>query len=189
MAVTQIEIKNDVTRSKEDVEGSDGRMNVSSRTDSRSYYNSRDVGQTYSMAWMFNVGEGGEYAAYLRNDSTDGKHLVVEATGLNCDSNARFKLHFVTGTAAGGTSLTPTNMNTTSPNAANATGMEGGSAATGITGLTPDALIDHAFVGANSHEEFRLKDRLRLGQNDAIAVELDEGTTADCAGVIFFYFE
>jgi len=67
--------------------------------------------------------------------------------------------------------------------------MEGGSAATGITGLTSAGLIDFAYVQATGHQEFRLKDRLRLGQNDAIAVEYDEGTTGDFSGVIFGYFE
>jgi hypothetical protein len=67
--------------------------------------------------------------------------------------------------------------------------MEGASAATGITGLTTDGLIDFVYVPATGHEEFRLDDRLRLGQNDAIAVEYDEGTAGDMSGVIFGYFE
>ena len=90
--------------------------------------------------------------------------------------------------ARGGTPIIPTNLNRTSQNAATATAMEGGAAATGITGLTSGGLIDFAYVQATGHQEFRLKDRVRLGQNDAIAIEYDEGTTGDFSGVIFGYF-
>jgi len=170
-------------------QGSDGRLNVSSRSDSRSYYNSRFEGQAYSVPFEYSVGEAGEFCIYLRNTSSIGKALVIDSIGVNCDSVSRFKLKYISGTAAGGTAVTPTNLNATSGNAATATAMEGASAATGITGLTDGALIDYLFVAAGGHEEFRLDDRLRLGQNDAIALELHEGTTADIAGVIFFYFE
>ena len=189
MAITQIEVKNDNTRAKEDIEGSDGRMNVSSRVDSRSYYNSRDKQQAYSSVFTSNVNEAGEYFAYLKNTDAQGKTLVIESVGINSDSVARIQLDFVTGTAAGGTATTPTNLNATSSNAATATAMEGGAAATGITGLTLDGRVDLAFIPAGGHEEFRLKDRLRLGQNDAIALQVLEGTTADVGGVVFFYFE
>ena len=35
----KIDFKNDATRAQEEAEGSDGRLNVSGRTDSRGYYN------------------------------------------------------------------------------------------------------------------------------------------------------
>jgi len=36
----------------------------------------------------------------------------------------------------------------------------------------------------------RLTDRLRLGQNDAVALEMDTtATTSNIFGVIFFYYE
>ena len=127
--------------------------------------------------------------AYLKNESTTGKTLVISGIGVNSVENSRIKLWYVTGTAAGGTSITPTNMNKASGNAATATAMEGASAATGITGLTTDSLIDFLYIQATGHEEFRLDDRLRLGQNDAIALEYFEGTTGDFSGVIFGYFE
>jgi len=185
----RVEFKNDRTRAHEEMEGSDGRANVSSRSDKRSYYNSRDKGQTYSMAFDFQDAAAGEFAAYWKNTSTNGLDLVIDAVGFNCVEAARVKLWFVTGTAAGGTALTPVNLNKNSGNDATATAMEGGSASTGITGLTTDGLIDFAYCGALGHEQFRLNDRVRLGQNDAIAVEYEEGTTGDCSGVVFGFYE
>jgi len=186
--MSRIEYKNDVSRALEEAEGSDGRLNVSSRTDGRSYYISRDTGQAYSVAFDFQDAEAGEFGAYWKNTSTD-KDLVIEAIGVNSVENSRIKLWFVTGTAAGGTTLIPTNLNKSSSKDASADAMEGGSAATGITGLTTAGLIDFVYCTANGHEELRLKDRLRLGQNDAIALEYDEGTTGDFSGVIFGFYE
>ena len=67
--------------------------------------------------------------------------------------------------------------------------MVGGSSATGITGLTSAGVIDCARAAAGSHQEFRLDDRLRLGQNSAIAIEYDSGADGDTDGVIFGYYE
>ena len=185
----KLEATSDVSGSDQPIKGSDNRLNTSGRVDNRSYYNSRDEGQAYSTCWDFQSAEAGEFAAYFSNTSTSGKQFVIDSIGFNGATDARIKLWFVSGTAAGGDLLTPTNLNRTSPNAATATAMGGGSAATGITGLTSDALIDCAFVKAGGHEEFRLADRVRLGQNDAIGIEFDEGTSGDVSGVIFGYFE
>ena len=168
--------------------GSDGRLNVSSRTDSRGYYNSRDEGQSYSLPFDFQSASAGEFAVYWKNTSTT-KAIVIRSIGVNAVQNARIKLHYVTGTAAAGGLIAPTNLNKSSPNFASSITMEGASAGTGITGLTSDGVIDFVYVNANGHEEFRLDDQLRLGQNDAIAIEYEEGTDGDFSGVIFGYYE
>jgi len=184
----RIEVKSDITGANEEIEGSDNRFNVSSRSDSRFYYNSRDKGQSYSMTWAAVTPADGEYSFYLKNTSTS-KTLVIHSIGVNADDLAKFKLWTVTGTAANGASVTPTNLNLSSSNAAAVTALhDGGSPA--ISGLTQVALIDQASVVANGHEEMRVGDTLRLGQNDAIALELDVGTsTPETFGVCFFYFE
>ena len=185
----EIAYQSDLSGADERARGSDNRLNVSARSDDRAYYNSRDKGETFSIVFDFQSASAGEFGGYFKNTSSTGKSFVVAGVGINSVEASRIKLHFVTGEAAGGTPLIPTNLNGSSSNAATATAMEGASAATGITGLTSEAVIDFAYVTATGHQEFRLKDRLRLGQNDAIAVEYDEGTTGDFSGVIFGYFE
>ena len=186
---TEIQYNSDNGGSVQKAQGSDGRLNVSSRSDGRAYYNSRDLGQSYSGVYEMTDATAGEFVAYLKNTSTTGKTLVVESIGVNSVEAAHFKLWFVTGTAAGGTTTTATNLNRSSSNAATVIGMEGGSAATGITGLTEAGLIDLVYTQATGHQEFRLRDRLRLGQNDAIAIEYDTGTTGDVGGVLFGFLE
>lgn len=186
--MARIEYKNDTTRAIEEMEGSDGRANVSSRSDNRAYYNARDKGAHYTLPFDFQSAASGEYAVYWKNTSTS-EDLVVSSIGVNSAVAARIKLWFVTGTAAAGTVLEPTNTNSNSGNDAPATAMEGGSAGTGITGLSEVSLIDFVGVVANGHEELRLHDTVRLGQNDAIAIEVDETAGGDVWGVIFGFYE
>ena len=186
--MTEITYQNDVSGSLQKAQGSDGRLNVSSRYDTRAYYNSRDEGQSYTAAFNFTASAAGEYAAYLKNTSTT-KELVISHIGINSIVASGFKLATVTGTAAAGTALIPFNNNMSSNNDAAATAMEGAAAASGITGLTPVLLIDSLYTGANSHEEFRIGDTLRLGQGDAIAIEVDVTAGGNVGGVMAFYYE
>ena len=183
----RVEFKNDRTRALEEMEGSDGRANTSSRSDSRGYYNSRDEGRSFSVAFDHQTAAAGEYSIYWKNTSTN-RDLVISAIGVNSVNASRIKLWFVTGTAAGGDAITPTNSNKISSNAAEATAREA-NAGDAITGLATDGLIDFVWVQATGHEQLRLDDRVRLGQNDAIAIEYDEGTSGDFGGVIFGYYE
>ncbi len=186
----RIEHENDKSGAVESVRGSDNRMNVSARSDQRAYYNSRDEKQCYTMVWSHPAAAAGQYGLYLRNTSGD-KEIVISSIGINSDTaDVRIKLHFVTGTAADGVLVTPVNLNKASSNAADAIARDDG-AGTTISGLTSAGVIDYLILNADGHEEMRLSDRVRLGQNDAIALELDEGGggTADVFGVVFFYFE
>jgi hypothetical protein len=187
--MARLEYKNDRTRALEEAEGSDGRLNVSSRSDDRSYYNSRDEGQTYSMTFEHPAAADGQYSFYLQNTSTS-KALVIASIECNSDNIARLKLWQVTGTAANGVSLIPHNLNFSSSNDALVTALHDGGG-TAISGLTAAGIaIDQVSVAANGHENMQLKDRLRLGQNDAVALEMDTGTSTPLIfGVIFFYFE
>jgi len=185
--MAKIEYKNDITRAFEEAEGSDGRLNVSSRSDSRAYYNSRDMKQTYSVVYDHQGAVAGEQSFYLKNTS-ETKTMVVVHAGLNSAENSRIKMCFVSGTAAGGAVITPTNTNKASSNKAAALVMEGASG-NAITGLTDISCIDFAAVQANGHEEFLLGDTIRLGQDDAVSLKYVEGTTGDFFGVVGLYFE
>lgn len=171
------------------VGGNNKRMKTSASTGSKIYYNSRDEEQAYSAVYEMTDASAGEYVMYVKNTSTTARTLVLKGVAANSINAASFKLWFVTGTAADGSSGTPVNLNKGSSNSATAESREGGSAAAGISGLVTDGLIDIVFTDDNGHEEFRLEDSVRLGQNDAIAIEYDRGTTGDVAGVVFGYFE
>lgn len=183
---SEIQFTSDKTNSIEKAQGSDGRLNVSARSDGRSYYISRDSSQSFSAVWDDASSAAGDFIMYWKNTDTTGKSLVVESIGINSEQASSFKLHIVTGTASG-TTVTPFCLNQSSAKTAAATTIE--AAGTAITGLTSSFVIDHASVGVDGHEEFRLRDRLRLGQDQAIAIEYEQGTTGRTWGVIFGFYE
>ena len=192
---TKIKVTNDVNKSTEEIEGSDGRLNVSSRADGRGYYNSRDESESYSLVFDDANATAADYVVYLKNTKTDGKHLILRSVGINCEAaSSSFKLSTVTGTAGGGTTATPVNLNQAGvARSATVTALTtADSGSTPMSGLTEEFVLDHAGVtGAYGHQEFRLQDQVRLGEGQAVAIELESAAAADvrCFGVIFFYFE
>ena len=183
---------NDKTGFREVAHGSDGRVNVSSRADTRGYYNSRDESESYVLIFDDANATALDFVVYLKNDKTDGKHLVIRSASVNCEVNTKVSILTVTGTAAGGAVATPANLNQGGvAKAATATALAtADSGATPMSGLTADVELDHVNCLAGGHEEFRFQDQLRLGQNQAIALRMDAGTAdSQIFGVIFFYFE
>ncbi len=176
-----------------EVQGSDGRINTSSRSDSRFYYNSRDTSQAYSLTWDDASTSAADYVLYIRNDRTDGKHLVIRSIGFNSDNTGVFKLWTTSGTASGPPAVTPACLNRAKTNSATVTALTAVTSASTPLALTSvDLLVDIASIGTTfGHEEFRLRDGLRLGEDQAIAIELDTagGDPDRTWGTIFFYFE
>ncbi len=169
------------------VQGSDGRLNVSARADPRIYYRSRDEGQAYTLVYDDADASAGAFICYWQNLRTDGKHLVIASARFSSNTDGSFKLHFITGTVTGGSSLTPTNFNKTSPNDAPISSAKGNGP---LGGLTSAAEVDHVGLKANTNIEINLKDAVRLGQNDAIAIEFEQGSAnSRIFGSIFGFYE
>ena len=184
--MTQIQYPNDVSGSLQITHGSDGRLNVSSRSDTRSYYISRDAKQAYSVVFDDPDCDVGDEFFFLQNDSTD-KELVIDSIGINATLVGSFKLQFEDGALSGATTLTPVNLNHGSSNNA-VVSCFGNALLTGTS--IPDGVIDHVAINVAGHEEFRLADRVRLGQGDAISLLYDRGTANNIVeGVVFFFFE
>ena len=132
----------------------------------------------------------GQYSFYLQNTSTN-LVLVISAVVVNATNIARVKLWEITGTAADGVARTPKNENLSSANDADtSTALHDGGGTT-ISGLSTSGIeIKDASIIANGHVRLELKDTVRLGQNNAIALEMDTGTsTPTIFGEIEFFFE
>jgi len=175
-----------------EAKGSDGRVDVSSRSDGRGYYNSRDESESYVLVFSDANCTTADYCVHLQNKKTDGKHLVIRSASVNSDTASSFEFLTVTGTAGGGAvSATPANLNfagvaKSSTTTANTVADSDSSP---ISGLSDGTVVDHVNVVAGGHEEFRFQDQLRLGQDQAVAIKVKSGTGVSCFGVVFFYFE
>jgi len=185
----EIQYEDDVLGFLSTVKGSNGRMNSSSRSDSRGYYNSRDVKQTYSFSYDHTASAAGQYSFYFKNTSST-KEFVLSHIGINSDLGGKIKLWRVSGTAGDGVTITPPNSNLSQSQTADATVLHDGGG-TAISGLTQVSCLDYLLVGIDGHEEFRTDDRVRLSQNEAIALEVDAVTsgTPHVFGAVFGYFE
>ena len=190
--MTKINFLTDTNGVESEAKGSDGRVNVSSRSDGRGYYNSRDESESYTLLFDTANCTALDFIVHLQNKKTDGKHLVIRSIGINSDAASSFDVVTVTGTAGGGAvAASAVNLNQagvakTATITANTVVDADNSA---ITGLTAVDIIDQVNVVAGGHEEFRFMDQLRLGQDQAVGIRCKSGTNPSGFGVIFFYFE
>ena len=184
-----IDFVSDSTGSNETAKGSDGRLNVSSRADPRSYYNSRDESQAFSLTWQDASTATGDYVLYWQNTDATGKVFVVDSVGLNSQYAADFELWTVTGTGGGGAAATPVCLNRNKPRSAPSNAFT--AVTSTVTIGTEEHRIDIVTVPARGHEEFRLVDRLRIGQDGAIAIKCDliDTSPGKTHGVVFGYYE
>jgi len=118
----------------------------------------------------------------VQNTSTS-KDMIIEEIVISTDTTSQWRFKFVTGTAAGSSVLTPVNLNKGSSNTAAATCRGDGA----ITGLTDDGDVALIRVAADTTHHHDFHEALRLGQDDAIAVECE--TNAAVEIIVNFHFD
>lgn len=158
------------------------RLDVSARAASREYYESRDNETVYVVISVDATAVANEESIYLQNTSTT-QDMIIERIVISTDTNSLWRIKAVTGTATGSSALTPVNLNIASSKTAAATA-RGDGAVGSITDAGDLALIR---VGADGHDEFDFSEALRLGQDDAIAVECETSAAVEIS--IYFHFD
>ena len=161
------------------------RLNVSSKTAPRWFYSSRDFGLSFNAVYDGLTVAATEYSAYLKNDSAT-RNLFVGTIEFHSAEAVKWKIWEVTGTAASGASVTPSNFNLASGIPAEATAMSGDTA---ITGLTTVKQLGSHRSQALGDSDMDFEGALILGPGKAIAIEYDTGTTGICSHDIFFWYE
>lgn len=161
------------------------RGNVSSKSKNRLFYISRDDGLAFNAVMPSYSATAGDIVYYLKNTSAD-KNIMVDSLEFHSLQAAHWKIFQVTGTAAGGTAITPANVNLGSGRQAEASVMGGGAT---ITGLTNSAQIGTHRTEATGEAHMDWSGGLILAPNTAIAVEYDTGTTGLCEIDCLFHFE
>jgi len=161
------------------------RLNVSAKTAPRSFYASRDFGLAYNAVYDEITGAAGDYVMYLKNTSSS-RNLFIGHIEFHSVENVKWKVWEVTGTAAAGSTVTPSNFNLQSGIPAEASAMNGD---TPITGLTNAKQLGTHRSQALGDSEMDFQGALLLGPNKAIAVEYDSGVTGVCSFDCFFWYE
>ncbi len=159
----------------------DGRLNVSSRSDSRAYYNSRDLEQTYFWTSSYSATTGDEII-YIKNTSPT-LNLYIKSVVVGGVLTGLFEVIHVHDGTATGTTITGKNPNLTSGNAAAATAF-GNAAVTGT--LTGERIAIIRTIATDSLS-IEIHDTLILGQNDEIAVTYTGGTSIVNVEIVVFF--
>ena len=161
------------------------RGNVSAKTARRIFYISRDDGFAYTVVYEGITAAAGEYIAYLKNTSST-RNLFISDLAAGGVESIKWKLWFVTGTAAAGETVTPTPFNKSKNIPAEAIAMAGNTA---ITGLTVDGQIGFSRSAPLGGVVGDYHDALILGPGDAVAIEYDTGTSGICEASMQFHYE
>ena len=163
--------------------GASRRLDVSARSDSRTFYTSRDAGQVYAWAGLYNSSDG-ETVLLVKNTSTTLTLVIVHMEVVS-DAITRVRVHLPTSeiTPAGGAVITGINLNTASTNAAPALGRQNEN-----TNSVGD-VIEDTLIAANEPHEVEYSNGLRITQNKSIAIDVATGATALGGATIIGYFE
>ncbi len=189
----KIEYSDDRGRGLSEVQGSDGRLNVSTRSDSRAYYNSRDTQLTFALSFLMTLADTGEHFVAWRNASDD-KDLVIRHLDVAVFEPVDLKWHIGTGTPAAGTIITPVNMNQgasrPAPTDAAVSAMEG-TTTTPLTGLTSAGVVNfHSILSIQDSVHVEFDDVVRLGPNGVFFGEMEAASTPGFVqGTITGYYE
>ena len=138
------------------------RLNVSSKSNPRAYYNSRD-GEMYTFHSSYSASSG-DVVLYIKNDNPD-KNFVVTGIWLGGANAAVWEFFQASGTATG-TDVTGVQLNFTSGNTAQATSK--GNAA--VSGTANEATIAKFRTPATASGDADFRETLILGNKDAIGI-------------------
>lgn len=160
------------------------RLDVSSRSNNRIFYASRDDGQAYVWSSRYLV-DAGSSILYLQNTSPT-RNLIIDEIDVGATSGATWELWTCT-TDGAGTVVSGANHNLTSSNSPEARAFGDAN----ITANSSGVLVGYAKHGNFGEEGFHTKDTLILGQNDAIIIKRDPGEISTVSGTctVIGYFE
>ncbi len=159
------------------------KLTVESESAPRDYFVSKDHGQVYTVQSEDAATAADEETLYLINTSTD-KTLIIDDIICASDAEYRFRVKFVTNTSApAGTILIPTNLNKAVSHAAECTARGDGA----VSNLIDAGDIGLATCPSGGTVVLQFEEAIRLGQNDAIAIESE--SIGNVALTIEFHFE
>jgi hypothetical protein len=161
------------------------RGNVSAKTKNRLFYVSRDDGLAFNAVMPTMNAAAGNYVFYIKNTSST-RNLMLNHIEYHSAEAATWRVWEVSGTAAGATAITPSNLNLGSGIPAEVSCMGGGST---ITGLTIGPQLGSHRTSLTGEGGMDFGGGLILTPNKAIMIEYEAGTTGLIEIDCIFHFE
>ena len=164
------------------ISGKSRRLDVSARSDLRTYYTSRDDGQVYTWTGLYAVGAN-DTVLLVKNISTSLVLIVTEIEIVN-DAVTRVRIHLPTvEVTPAGTEIIGKNINTGTTNAADAIARQDDTA-----NSLGDVILD-TLIGANEPHPEGFEHGLRITQNKSVAVDFVTAAVALGGATVHGYFE
>lgn len=149
----------------------------------------QDINERTGKSWVIpfeglNPAGADDYVVYIKN--TGDNNLVASSVRLSCDTAAsQIEFQAVSGTAAGGSDITPVSKTVGSSASPSATIQSG----TDITGLSNDGVLDFIQCAVvNTQYSIESGSKIIIPKGKAVAL-LVETATANLTGVISIYEE
>ena len=158
----------------------DQRLDVSSRSNKRIFYISRDNGRAFVWLSTFDTSGSEVEVIYIKNNSTIRK-LHIDSVRYSAAAACIFSVFKHTGTATG-TTITGENLNFTSSNDPEATSLGDGAVTAGTIGNA----VAFMQVGANADSDRNWNGEIILGEGDSIIVTASANTTIHLGITGFF---
>lgn len=147
------------------------RLMTAAETNVTAHFVSKETGRAFNWNSIDGAAAANDIIFYLLNTSAT-RNLFVDVMRVGAANAALWKVTIVTGTAAGSSAITGTNLNLGSGIQAEATSRGSGA----ITGLTAGTTIATARNAAGASTDIPFDDVLIIPPNVAIGVEYDTGT-------------
>ena len=162
----------------------DGRVDVSARSNPRTFYVSRDKGRVFNATSILASAAANDYVIYIKNTS-ETRDLYLHSIEFHSDNDVLWNIWEVTGTPAG-TTVEAKNMNLGSGFSAEAD-IYADAVVTGLTTVGRQIGVHRSQAASDS--EMGFGDALILTPGKAIAIEYQAGTTGACEIDCFFFYE
>jgi hypothetical protein len=157
------------------------RAQVTIRAEWECHNNARAYAMYFSQAEANSAGN--ECLGYIKNTSDDD--LVIDEIAIHSVAADHVYISKVTGTAAGGSAITPVNTNVGSGQTATCTTMQH----TAITGLTDAGRLINFYCAANAFLVREPKSTIVIKKNSAIGVYVTTQQVNTIKCNIWFHFE
>jgi hypothetical protein len=164
---------------------SENELEVRAQTTIRAEWECHNNARAYAMYFSQAEANSGanECLGYIKNTSDDD--LVIDEIAIHSVSADHVYISTVTGTAAGGSAITPTNANVGSGLTATCTTMQH----TAITGLTAVGRLMNFYCAANAFLVRSPKATIIIKKNSAIGVYVTTQQVNTIKCNIWFHFE
>jgi hypothetical protein len=163
----------------------ENKLEVNAVTQTKEHYINHHEGQAYNVLFEITPSGAGDCFFYMKNSSEND--LVIEGIWIKLAANDYIEIKIGdTGTASGGTDVTPVNLNAGSGNVAEGT-FQHGVDITGLSGGSTALKLWHVSSAGSNYTNFNQD--VFIPKNKILSLYIGTGTASISGGIVFNYHD